>query len=328
MRMTERDVWEAIGAGLGAGGSCVLLVVAGSRGSSPSRPGSLMAVGPNGAIAGTIGGGVAESTLVERTAAGLRTGQMPARLVTWEHRRGSPNSSGLVCGGTQTVVVVPLGPAHHPDVRRVIDALSVGHVVEWSADPDGWRVVAEGLDAGPGKGPGPGLGEGHGPGPGLVGDSRHWSYAQRSGPTHTVHVIGAGNVGAALASLLMSLDFRVVIVDERPSVDLAHLPAHERLRLDYEDLASVVPTGPASFVAIMTHAHERDAACLAALRDVELGYLGLLGSRAKVARVAADPPAWFHGPIGLPIGSRTPAEIAVSVAAQMVGIRADAVTLG
>ena len=73
----------------------------------------------------------------------------------------------------------------------------------------------------------------------------------------------------------------------------------------------------------MTHSHERDAVALAALEPLELGYLGLLGSRAKVRRIVGDRemPAWFHAPMGVPIGSATPAEIAVSIAAEMVAVR-------
>lgn len=306
--MPELDVWQGVADELAAGGSCALLVVAESQASSPGRPGALMAVGPDGPLAGTIGGGVAESTLVERAAAAVRGGEIVSGLVVWEHREDAVTPSGLVCGGSQTVLVVPLRPADLAGVRRVMDALAAGRPVEWCADPGGWRVVMEGLS----------------PGLGLVGESRHWSYAQRSGPTHSVHVIGAGHVGVALADLLMELEFRVVVVDERPSVDLGRIAAHERLQLAYEDLASVVPSGPTSFVAVMCHAVERDAACLAALQGIELGYLGLLGSRAKVHRLIGDRtmPGWFHAPIGLPIGSSTPAEIAVSVAAQMVGVRA------
>jgi xanthine dehydrogenase accessory factor len=62
---------------------------------------------------------------------------------------------------------------------------------------------------------------------------------------------------------------------------------------------------------------------LSALERLDLGYLGLLGSRAKVRRIVGERamPAWFHAPMGLPIGSTTPTEIAVSIAAQMVAVR-------
>lgn len=305
--MPEVDVWAAVADELVAGGTCALLAVADSRGSSPGRRGAVMAISPAGPLGGTIGGGLAEAALSERVLEALRDGSVEPVVVPLEHREGAPGASGMICGGSQVVVVCPLGPTDLPGVRRVTEALDAGRQVDWVADPGGWRVVMEGL----------------GPGLGLVGEGRHWSYHHRSGPSHVVHVVGAGHVGAALAPLLVGLEFRVVLVDERPGLDMARVAAHERLRLAYEDLAQVVPPGPASFAAIMAHAHDRDAAALAALETLELGYLGLLGSRAKVRRLVGGRamPAWFHAPMGLPIGSATPAEIAVSIAAEMVAVR-------
>ena len=143
-------------------------------------------------------------------------------------------------------------------------------------------------------------------------------------------MIGGGHVGSALAPLLVGLDFRVVLVEEREQIDLSSIPAHERVRLQYEELGRIVPHGPSSFVAVVAHSHDRDAVALAALEPVELGYLGLLGSRAKVRRLVGERvmPPWFHAPMGLPIGSATPAEIAVSVAAEMVAVRGGATVQG
>ena len=63
-----------------------------------------------------------------------------------------------------------------------------------------------------------------------------------------------------------------------------HRAAHERVAVPYAELARVDAAGPSSFAAIMTHDHTRDAVALAALEPLEWGYLGLLGSRAKVRR--------------------------------------------
>ncbi len=242
----------------------------------------------------------------------------------------------MICGGSQLVVVAPLDQGDRAGVSALAGILAAGRSATWSIDPRGWRVVAEeprgpeqawhgrhAVDAQhatglavPGRDPaGPGEPE--------------WPVVVRSGPTHVVHVIGAGHVGSALAPLLVALEFRVVLVDERPGLAAAVPPdaAHERVAVPYEDLARVVAAGPSSFAAIMTHDHGRDAVVLAALESLELGYLGLLGSRAKVRRIVGDRPmpAWFHAPMGVPIGSATPAEIAVSIAAEMVAVRSAAV---
>ncbi|HYN56115.1 MAG TPA: XdhC family protein [Motilibacterales bacterium] len=303
--MAEVDVWRALARTLDAGTPCALLAVVDSRGSSPGRRGAVMAVGPDGPLAGTIGGGVGESDLVDRVLDELRSGRVDPRRVLLAHREGVIDSSGMICGGSHVVAVSPLGVADRAGVAMLVDVLSAGRSVEWSIDPLGWRIV----DAGGG----------------APAAAQEWSARVRSGPTHVVHVVGAGHVGSVLAPLLVGLDFRVVLLDERPGplAAVVEEAAHERVAVPYEDLAGVVPEGPMSFAAIMTHALERDVVALAALEPLHLGYLGILGSHAKVRRIIGDreTPAWFHAPMGVVIGSTTPLEIAVSIAAQMVAVR-------
>ncbi len=327
--MPEVDVWRALARALEAGIPTALLAVADSSGSSPGRRGSVMVVGPGGPLAGTIGGGIAESGLVDQVAAALRGGSVAPRRVLMAHREGAPEASGMICGGSQVVVVATLGADDHSAVDSVIAALDAGATVVWSIDPSGWRILSDGsgaLQRAP-KGPGdPPRGDATPGDPSAVPPA--WSHVLRSGPTHVVHVIGAGHVGSALARLLVALDFRVVLVDERAGLaPVGDTPAaHQRLTVPYEQLAGVVAPGPSSFAAVMTGDHARDAVALAALEPLELGYLGLLGSRAKVRRIVGDRemPAWFHAPMGVPIGSATPAEIAVSIAAEMVAVRSAA----
>jgi xanthine dehydrogenase accessory factor len=230
----------------------------------------------------------------------------------------------MICGGSQVVVAAPLSEDDRAGLATLVDALAAGRSVTWSIDPGGWRIQMDRSGIPGPAAPGAPGGEPADPVPPA------WSEELRSGPTHVVHVIGAGHVGSALVRLLVALDFRVVLIDERP--DLAAIEddttAHDHVTRPYEELDQVVCPGQNSFAAIMTHDHERDAVALAALEPLELGYLGLLGSRAKVRRIVGDRrvPAWFHGPMGVPIGSATPAEIAVSIAAQMVAVRSAAVS--
>lgn len=333
--MPEVDVWRALAHALGSGTPCALLAVVGSRGSSPGRRGAAMAVGRDGPLAGTIGGGLAEARLVDRVAADLRTGSLTTRRVLMRHREGAADASGMICGGSQVVVVAPLDHGDRAGVARLVDALDAGRSVTWSIDPLGWRSVSEGpavQDPTRGTPELDGSGVAQRPGPPVPGrdpeahGSQAWSHELRSGPTHVVHVIGAGHVGSALARLLVDLDFRVALIDERRGLAHPEDAVPERLIRPYEELAEIVLRGPASFAAIMTHSHERDAVALAALEPLDLGYLGLLGSRAKVRRIVGDREmaAWFHAPMGVPIGSTTPAEIAVSIAAEMVAVRSAA----
>src|SRR5687768_11202391 len=102
----------------------MLLVVAESSGSSPGRQGNKMAVGADGELLGSIGGGVMEVNLVEES---RRLLSVPAKITgglrEQVHREGSPDSSGMICSGRQTVIFSRLTPGDEIKVRSILDAL-------------------------------------------------------------------------------------------------------------------------------------------------------------------------------------------------------------
>jgi xanthine dehydrogenase accessory factor len=150
-------------------------------------------------------------------------------------------------------------------------------------------------------------------------------------PTPHLYVIGAGHVGWHLGRAAAEAGFRVHVVDDRTLFANA-----ERFPTADEVLVESIPEWleraeiPASaFVAIVTRGHQHDLDALRALAPRDLRYLGLIGSRAKVARITAAllaegmPPeclARVHAPIGLDIGAVTPAEIAISILAEMIAV--------
>jgi xanthine dehydrogenase accessory factor len=147
-----------------------------------------------------------------------------------------------------------------------------------------------------------------------------------------IAIFGAGHVANALARLLVQLDCRVTCYDTRPEW-LDRLPDSPRLsRVHSSDLPNEVSALPeGAFVLLMTMGHATDRPILIEiLRSRRFPYLGVIGSRAKAARLRKDVdeaglPAEardaFHCPIGLPIGSNHPTEIAVSIVAQLLQVR-------
>jgi xanthine dehydrogenase accessory factor len=139
-----------------------------------------------------------------------------------------------------------------------------------------------------------------------------------------VVVHGAGHVGQALARLLSTLDCRVHVVDARREWT-ERLPAGTIVH----DSAPELPRG--AFHVVMTQDHATDVPILAALaREGEHPYVGVIGSKAKAAKLRGELRALGvseiflekpHCPIGLPIGSNTPPEIAVSIVAQLLEVR-------
>jgi xanthine/CO dehydrogenase XdhC/CoxF family maturation factor len=150
---------------------------------------------------------------------------------------------------------------------------------------------------------------------------------ERLRPPHALVVVGINASAVALAELGLRLGWQVTLVDHRePAQRPPGLAAGIGVVAAGPDaLAARVALDGETSVVVLSHALERDLAYLAALAGSGLGYLGALGSRERAARMhAAAPPATLrlHAPAGLDIGSETPEEIAVSLAAEILAVRA------
>ena len=151
-------------------------------------------------------------------------------------------------------------------------------------------------------------------------------------PPSPLYVLGAGHVGQEVAHLAARVGFDVHVIDDRSkfaSPDLLPAP----IEIVVEDIPAWAgrATLPASaFVVVVTRGHRHDLEAIRSLAGRDLRYLGLIGSRAKVARlfdqlagegVAPGGLARIHAPIGLDLGAVTPAEIAVAIVAELIAVR-------
>lgn len=147
-----------------------------------------------------------------------------------------------------------------------------------------------------------------------------------------LYVIGAGHVGWHLAKLAQEAGFRIHVVDDREKFANAdRFPGAAAVIVDdIETWLQSAELPAESYVAIVTRGHQHDLCALRALVSRPLRYLGMIGSRAKVTRVyealtaeGISPEALkaVHAPIGLDLGAVTPAEIAVSILAEMIAVR-------
>jgi len=151
-------------------------------------------------------------------------------------------------------------------------------------------------------------------------------------PPEPLFVFGAGHVGRALARLAVPLGFRVTVIDDRErELRDAALPPEAQRILAGSEFATGLPEIPAgAYVAVVTRCHRTDLEAVRHALGREAAYVGLIGSRRKVATVAAraaeagvaqEALEALRAPIGLPIGAETPEEIAVSIAAEMIAVR-------
>jgi xanthine dehydrogenase accessory factor len=144
-------------------------------------------------------------------------------------------------------------------------------------------------------------------------------------PPHSLVVIGSSAAARALLPLAVALGWQTTLVDHDPArLQATHLPPGLRgVCATPASLRSALPLDAQSSVVVMTHNLEQDIAYLAALRDAPVAYLGALGSRERVARMrkhAALSGVRMHAPAGLDIGSETPEEIALAIAAEIMAV--------
>ncbi|HEV3139261.1 MAG TPA: XdhC/CoxI family protein [Vicinamibacterales bacterium] len=167
---------------------------------------------------------------------------------------------------------------------------------------------------------------------GLICGGQMDVYIEPIEPSAELYVIGAGHVGFHLARLAHEVGFRVHVVDDRERfANAERFPSAVEIVVD--DIPAWIARAnlPAhAYAVIVTRGHTNDLEALRALAPRDLRYLGLIGSRAKVARIydalvedrmPADRLQRVHAPIGLDIGAVTPQEIAVSILAELIAVK-------
>lgn len=298
------------------------LVVANTHG-SPGTLGARLLVDAHGDIAGTIGGGIMEARLIEEAHRRLReaTDTKPELRLLVHRKDGTEHPSGLICAGEQTVVNVTLEPKRHgATVRRFSGAVIAqgGPAVTLTIDADGLRLTdeADSADIEPGMS--------------LIETQSHWSYRESSINPKRMAIVGGGHCGKALASLAVQIGYHVDVFDDRAGVLASgQWPRQARLHelTDYGDLNAQLHYPALTTVVVMTASVLHDIAALTSVAATPLHWLGVMGSAAKIHEIrtqlaargiAQDRIDAIHGPIGLPMKSDKPAEIAVSVMAQLL----------
>jgi xanthine dehydrogenase accessory factor len=167
---------------------------------------------------------------------------------------------------------------------------------------------------------------------GLVCGGQMDVFIEPLAPSPHLYIAGGGHVSLCLARAAAEVGFRIHVVDEREKyANAERFPDADEVVVDsIPGWLEQAAFAPPAYVAIVTRGHQHDMAALRAVATRDLRYVGLIGSRAKVTRIfdalreeglPADALRRVHAPIGLDLGAVTPAEIAVSIVAELVAVR-------
>lgn len=310
----------------------MLVTIISEQGSTPRGTGSQMLVGGEGRLAGTIGGGAVEKSAEELAQALLAE----KRSLVREFRLRSERQGDLdmACGGDVTVLF-----QYIPGDSALWNALAAALVGQCGARRAGWLLQR--LDGGE-----PVLLDengdalaGHRPADAdaLIGKGSLLSADWFSMPLpigERAIIFGGGHCGLALAPILTSVGFRVTLFDDREEyANRERFPHVEQVICgDYTRLADYVTMTKEDYIVVMTTGHRHDFEVEEQALRGELAYIGVMGSAAKTASVnqrlrecGVDETAIqsVHTPIGLNIKGTTPEEIAISIASEMILVRAE-----
>jgi xanthine dehydrogenase accessory factor len=317
--MNKIQFWEFLHECLQDEEPVLLLLVVESGGSSPGKPGFKMAVTVDGRIYGTIGGGIMEKELVGKAGKLLARGtERPQLLKLLHHEGNAGNRSGMICSGWQRIALLTLSAADSDAVDSLIFALKRNR-------PGRLKISPRGMEFQPREKPAAAAAF-------EFKSSGDWLYQEEAGQRPTMTIIGGGHVGLALSRVMADLNFHVVVLDDRVQMATmtANSYAQEKQVVSYKSIGRHVSEGSQHFVVIMTFGHRADEQVLKQLIGKKLRYLGLMGSPAKIRQIFSSlkkkgvGPASLkkvHAPIGLPIHSHTPEEIAISIAAEIIQIK-------
>lgn len=309
------NIWEFIKTKLIANKHLVLMVVVDSQGSSPGQLGFKMAVADDEDMIGSIGGGIMEYNLVEMAKKQFHKKQS-IFLIKQEHQpHAASEASGMICSGSQQIAFYPINRSYLPIIESILQTKE-GQLI---FKPDSFVFNK---DINVSRAP-----------ISAIKNENNWSFTEHLGYVNYLYIFGAGHVSVAVSKLFEQLGFYITVFDNR-SNELTTFKnntfAHSKQIIDYNEAAEYIPEGDHVYVVIMTFAHKDDRKILKCMLSKSIKYLGLMGSKEKISSIFEQlldeginekQLNKVNAPIGLPINSQTPDEIAISIAAKVIGLK-------
>lgn len=315
----QLPTWQLIQESLQQKIEVMLLYVLESKGSSPGRQGFMMAVNARGEMNGSLGGGIMEQKFIELAKSKLKQSTAETSVHHQLHdKQATKNQSGMICSGEQTIFLYTLHSGDEDAINSLIRSLQLNKNGTLQLSPRGisfsdnipvvdfsFEVITE----------------------------TDFIYREKTGYKNVLYIIGGGHCALAFSRLMSGMDFYIHLFDDRAglnTIEQNNFVHQKNVVDDFGVLADRVPPGKNIYVVIMTVGYRTDEVALKALLGKNFKYLGILGSKTKMEKLFAGLEAegtgaemlnHIYAPIGLPIKSQTPEEIAVSIAAEIIQVK-------
>jgi xanthine dehydrogenase accessory factor len=346
------DVYDELQRALSGGDKCVLARIIRQAGSAPRAVGTKLLVKADGRLVGTIGGGRLEHEVLGKAREVAASGRLAVLAVRLS---GQDVAGGeMLCGGNVDVLIEPVLPedAGALSVFQALHAMKAQgrRGVLLTVVAEDRRGVQRALLTEEGSLIGDAAGRFEAAGAGLkrwagargfaleplaAGADPAMVFVEPVEPEAVLVLFGGGHISTCVAPLARTVGFRVCVIDDREEfANPERFPSADRLLVcPVAEAFDRIAVTPATYLAIVTrgHAHDRDA--LRRALTSRPAYLGMIGSRRKRDLIyaalveegasAADLRR-VHCPIGIAIGAETPQEIAVSIVAELIHVRAHA----
>jgi len=310
MDSIDLDVLKTCAAWLDGGQRCQLVTVIKTWGSSPRPVGATLAICEDGQVVGSVSGGCIEDDLIARVRDNGIEISLP-EIISYGISADEAHRFGLPCGGTIELAIEPL--SSDSGIADLLARLGQGELVERSVVLETGAVTLATAQAT------------------AIQRIKDGVLHTLHGPRWRLYIIGAGPLSRFLAQIAAGMDYRVTVCDPREEYRSGfHIPGVTLVHAMPDDLVIDARLDARSAVVALTHDPKLDDLALMEALKSEAFYVGAIGSRANNAKrrerlklfdITDAELARLHGPIGLYIGSKTPAEIAVSIMAEMTAVK-------
>jgi xanthine dehydrogenase accessory factor len=300
-----------------------LALVAHHTQGSPGTTGAKLWVAETGETCGTIGGGIMEHKLIDRAKEILKQENFTPEIQTLYHRTsGYGEKSGMICSGSQTNLYYLCRPSRETEIiEKVVSLLDRDISGSLFIDLSGMSVEEKAVNLAQ-------------PQIQLTQELGTWRYEEELLNRNRIAIIGGGHCSLALSRVMFQLDYDVLVLETRHEVSTLNQNIYARsakIVEDYQAVGALIPFPQLTCVVVMTTDFASDIRALLGVVSLPFPFIGLMGSRAKIttifeqlqqAGISKSLLSRLYAPVGLPINSHTPEEIAISIAAQILQERA------